>query len=211
MKYLLVISVFLIGGLIGFFVGKNSTVIIEKRNKITEAQVITEVVYDTIIKKEVIEVPVPVIIVDSLSLDTIPIESVDTTEVTDQIEIKDTSEIDSDIVIRRERMIKSKKYQIIFLTEEIKKDTALKEMLGIKESKITELIVEFWESPLNFSGYKLSKNKLILYGLSDQFKYQIYKRNKVYYIGFEDILYGLKETQEFLPFVEVDRENILND
>tara|TARA_R110002049_G_C9064561_1_gene554440 strand:+ start:149 stop:784 length:636 start_codon:yes stop_codon:yes gene_type:complete len=211
MKYLLVISVFLIGGLIGFFVGKNSTVIIEKRNKITEAQVITEVVYDTIIKKEVIEVPVPVIIVDSLSLDTTPIESVDTTEVTDQIEIKDTSEIDSDIVIRRERMIKSKKYQIIFLTEEIKKDTALKEMLGIKESKITELIVEFWESPLNFSGYKLSKNKLILYGLSDQFKYQIYKRNKVYYIGFEDILYGLKETQEFLPFVEVDRENILND
>ena len=211
MKYLLVISVFLIGGLIGFFVGKNSTVIIEKRNKITEAQVITEVVYDTIIKKEVIEVPVPVIIVDSLSLDTTPIESVDTTEVTDQIEIKDTSEIDSDIVIRRERIIKSKKYQIIFLTEEIKKDTALKEMLGIKESKITELIVEFWESPLNFSGYKLSKNKLILYGLSDQFKYQIYKRNKVYYIGFEDILYGLKETQEFLPFVEVDRENILND
>ena len=49
------------------------------------------------------------------------------------------------------------------------KDSVVKDLLGIEETQPTKLMVEFWESPLHFSGYKLSKSKLFSFFLMYEF------------------------------------------
>jgi hypothetical protein len=211
MKYVIIILVFIVGGGIGYFIGKESTVREKEKAEKFKPAVITEVVYDTIVKKEQVEVPIYIETSDSLTEIEDSLMDAEIADSLSGINTKDTLSEDQNIVIRRERLIKSMQIPITFLTEEVQKDTIIKDLLGIHENKVTRMRVEFWESPLNFTGYKMSKNKLLLYGLSDQFTYQIYKKNKIYYIGYEDILYQLKETQEFLPFKEVAQETILDD
>ena len=69
-------------------------------------------------------------------------------------------------------------------------------------------MIEFWESPIHYSGYKLSKSLLIVYDLSPQFDYVLYKRNEDYYLNFQSIYYQLKETDEFLSFHLVDQSTV---
>jgi len=78
----------------------------------------------------------------------------------------------------------------------------LKSAIDVNDIDKKYINVEFWESPINFSGYKLSKSKLIIYGLSPQLDYQIYKRNESYYLIFHSITYELFETEEFRQFVQ---------
>ena len=113
--------------------------------------------------------------------------------------------------ISTEKLIKSVYIPIVYLDEEINKDTIMQDLLGIEEVKNNNMFVEFWESPLNFEGYKLSKKKLIVYGLSSQFDYKLYKDKSAYFFSYQNIYYKMKETQVFLPFVEVPKSDVFHD
>ena len=108
-------------------------------------------------------------------------------------------------------MITSRRVPIVYLEEAAEKDSVIKDLLGIKENRPTDMIIQFWESPLGYSGYKLSRNTLVLYGLSDQFKYTVYFKGNNYYLATKELFYVLKETSDFLSFKSVDRNAILND
>ena len=97
------------------------------------------------------------------------------------------------------------------MEEAAEKDSVIKDLLGIKENRPTDMIIQFWESPLGYSGYKLSRNTLVLYGLSDQFKYTVYFKGNNYYLATKELFYVLKETSDFLSFKSADRNAILND
>jgi hypothetical protein len=77
--------------------------------------------------------------------------------------------VEPEIQIVRERLIGSKTVTIQFRSES--RDTS---SVGQLNAKFDEqgfnktILVEFWESPLDFMGYKLSKTKLILYGFLPQ-------------------------------------------
>lgn len=113
--------------------------------------------------------------------------------------------------ISTEKMIRSVQFPIVYLAEEETGDTAMAELLGIEDVQSASMFVEFWESPLNFEGYKLSKKKLVVYGLSPQFDYKIYKEGTNYYFSYQNVYYKMKETQDFLPFTEVAKSEVFND
>jgi len=113
--------------------------------------------------------------------------------------------------ISTEKLIKTISLTLNYLTEEVEDDTAIKDMLGIEEVKTNSVFVEFWESPLNFEGYKLSKKKLIVYGLSPQFDYKFYKDGSDYFLSYQSIYLKMRETQDFLPFAEVSKSEVFND
>lgn len=211
MKYLVVIGVIAVAGVAGYFIGVNLT-----ENKfdleLADNEPVTEYVYDTIVKNKRVEVPVYIEANDTIQdqQDSLEIEVVDDT-LMQSINSKDTSNSGEEISIRRDELIGSKRIPIIYLEEPIKKDSIMKELLGIKESHPTDMIVQFWRSPLNFTGYKLSKNTLILYGLPEQFNYKIYYKNHLHYLSSEGFFYVIKETQEFLSYREVDKNTVLND
>lgn len=65
------------------------------------------------------------------------------------------------------------------------------------------LFVEFWESPLNTVGYKMGKNKIMLYGIqSTDFADIIRIRGKIY-LRYLNELYPLELTSSFKPLVPV--------
>lgn len=211
MKYLIFIGLFVAGGAVGYLVGVSgqdgNSVIPE-----SEKEFITEFVYDTIVERERVEVPVfqeESIDVDTALVlkDTIPV--LDT--LTEVIQPRDSVNKSDDLVIRRDEKINSRIIEIVFLDVEEEKDTLIRELLGINETKITEMDVEFWESPIGFSGYKLSKSKLVMYGVSPQFECEILRKNETYYLTYQDLYFELKETQEFLPYKEIEKALIFND
>ncbi len=113
--------------------------------------------------------------------------------------------------ISTEKLIKTISLNLNYLTDEVEQDTAIKDMLGIDEVKTNSVFVEFWESPLNFEGYKLSKKKLIVYGLSPQFDYKFYKDGTDYFLSYQNVYLKMRETQDFLPFAEVSKSEVFND
>ena len=119
--------------------------------------------------------------------------------------------LNSEDHISTEKMIRSVQFPIVYLAEEQPADTAMAELLGIEDVQSKSMFVEFWESPLNFEGYKLSKKKLVVYGLSPQFDYKVYKEGTNYYLSYQNVYYKMKETQDFLPFTEVAKSEVFND
>ncbi len=210
MKYLIFIGLFAAGGITGYFVGVNQSVNITEI-PINETERITEFVYDTIVEHERVEVPVYPELVDTINdaQDSLMVlVLLDTLK--NQILPRDTTN-DEGLSIKRDEQITAMRIPIVYLEPSIEKDSIIKDLLGINENRPTEMTVQFWSSPLNFSGYKLSKNTLLLYGLSDQHEYTVYHKDETYYLSYETICYLLKETQQFLPYSEVDQTLILND
>ncbi len=118
---------------------------------------------------------------------------------------------DEELNIKRDRMITSRRMPIVYLEEAAEKDSVIKDLLGIKENRPKDMIIQFWESPLGYSGYKLSRNTLLLYGLSEQFKYTVYFKGNNHYLATKELFYVLKETSDFVSFKSADRNTILND
>jgi hypothetical protein len=69
---------------------------------------------------------------------------------------------------------------------------------------------EFWESPINFQGYKMINNKIILYGLAsiNATSFKIYKND--IYINYHNEVYLIKETDVFLPLIPITDAFLIN-
>ena len=209
MRYIAAASILLIGLGIGFFIGQY-TAEFNSGESDTENDYITETITDTIIKTKTVKVEVPVTETentDTSQVDTVQYNS-DSLD-TELVEVEDTTY--EDLSIRTEKLIGSKWLKVNVVEETEDKDTLIKEMLGIHNKLPSKLLVEFWQSPLNFSGYKLSRSKLILYDMPVELDYSLYRNKENYYLRAQTVYYSLKETEEFLPYKEVNKEVVFND
>lgn len=135
----------------------------------------------------------------------------DTLNIVDTLELfSDTMLVTEDSIIKveeaikigRDRMVQSQTYQIKKRKRVLTSLDSLKdEGLNIREESFGKtLLIEFWESPINFTGYKLGKSKLVLYGINPQSKIQIEETGKDSLKLFEgDVLFNFVKTQEFKP------------
>lgn len=69
----------------------------------------------------------------------------------------------------------------------------------IIESNFEEIYVEQWENPTNFTGYKKTKNTLIIYGINLD-EIEIQSIDNVLYLVFRDKKLALKESNDFIRF-----------
>ncbi|OIQ29900.1 MAG: hypothetical protein BM555_05525 [Crocinitomix sp. MedPE-SWsnd] len=205
MKYLIGIGIFALGGVGGYIIGSYSS----KEDLILESpptEFVTQTVHDTIVETQIVNVPEMSEEVDSTQIltDSLQIDSL-------IVEIPlDSGEIESDISIRREKLI-STVWVGVDVLKDITKDTLANQLIGVEQTFPTKMLVEFWESPLNFSGYKLSRNKLVMFGMPDNLVYKILRNETDYFITTENIYYSIKETEEFLPYLEVQKEEVFDD
>ncbi|MEO9531873.1 MAG: hypothetical protein ABJG68_16030 [Crocinitomicaceae bacterium] len=206
MKYAIGIGLFVLGGSIGYLIGsfdpKEETV-----DGAPAVEYITETVQDTIVETKYIETSNLNETIDTTE------ETVDSLFLSDSLQITqdlDSGDVEGDITIRRE-ILKNSIWLNVKVLKEVEVDTLIEEMMGIDNSFPQKILIEFWESPLQFSGYKFSRNKLVLYGLPTETSYKIYRKQKKYYLTTENIYYSLAETEEFLPYLEVEKSTVFND
>jgi hypothetical protein len=158
LKYVLIIVLSIaIGWLFGFYFS-NST----KTETVYEEKVKTKVVRDTVKVKQIVFVDKK--ISDSTasqdstfqhsedSLDSIALWE------EDSLSFDDTGEIIT------EQLIASKSVHIDWVVSD---SLDISELLNRKASSFSEsIVVEYWQSPLNLTGYLLNRNKLKLFGFN---------------------------------------------
>ena len=207
MKYVIAIGLFVAGGLTGYFIGNSGSdrgVVLDESPK---TEFITQTVHDTIVQTTEVNVIEPTLEIDSLlNINDSLLAAQDSL-----INLIDLDSIDTDISISREVLEKSVWIDILVIEENEEGDSLVKEMMGIKESMPKNMLVEFWQSPLNFSGYKLSKSKLVMYGMPSQLAYKLYRNKSGYYLSTQNVFYELKETEAFLSYKEVNKTEVFND
>lgn len=191
---------------VGYMIGSQSMDISLDESE-PETTLITETVTDTIIQTRFKEVPVETVQSDSLNLNSDSLVMVN-----DSIALLIPEDsVAEDISIKTEKLISKKWMNVHVLAEYTDKDSAIKSALGINETFPSKLLVEFWESPLSFSGYKLSKTKLVLYGMEPGLQYKLYRNKEAYFLSTQSFYYSLRETEEFLPYLEVSKDVVFDD
>lgn len=194
------------GVLLGFFLGQNV-------DPIERLKIVKETTIDTVFQPEIVEVKIEK---EIKSIDTVFImaDNVNPTVKDTLIDssatlLKDTSTED-ELKIKQDLKIKSDTIELIIIKSEIV-DSLQSKLLGVKSVKQERILLEYWESPLSYQGYKLSKTKLIVYGVLPIKKSKIYKYERDYYLNVDDLFYKLNETQEFVNIVNTSKPSFIND
>ncbi len=125
------------------------------------------------------------------------------------------SEVDAllkedDIKVAQEELLSVKNIKVIDLDASSKRDTLTGQLAGVTSSDYPNLFfVEFWKTPLNSKGYRMTRNRVILYGLSDFSSITIYKVDDNYYLKNDDVVYKISSGTEFKPMELVQDTDLL--
>jgi hypothetical protein len=71
------------------------------------------------------------------------------------------------------------------------------------------IAVEFWKSPVNYRGYKLNRNKIILFGIEDADLVKLYNIDENMYLEFGNDFFLLESNQDFKPLIRLRDPYIL--
>lgn len=103
--------------------------------------------------------------------------------------------------LKKDILVATKKYTIPVDSREMQIDSLL--MNKTNTPSTLQFTIEFWESPINFKGYKLSINKAIIYGISDIDNCELYIDNKQYYLIINTQLFLMESTDVFKKLTEL--------
>ena len=121
-----------------------------------------------------------------------------------------------DVIVRKDELLSTKTLEVINMDPLAKmngKDSLLQKVSGIKDDRNSSkqfINIEFWSSPLNYKGYKMSKYKLILYGIASPEGMKIFKLDDVVYLKNASFIYRLDTTGDFKPYERISDESIIS-
>ncbi len=119
----------------------------------------------------------------------------------------------SDIVVLRDRLIKTTELKADMCKESEVRQTENLDSLLIRGHSVQYTpgiyYVEFWESPLNYRGYKKSKDKLVLYGIKQYDFASLKVLNNDLYLKYLDVYYRIDETIQFRNLVPLNNDNLI--
>jgi len=76
------------------------------------------------------------------------------------------------------------------------------------EKAATNYFVEFWVSPINYHGYKMSKNKLIIYGIEEPDAVKLIRLNDALFMKYHNEYYRLTNTFEYIPYQKLKETDV---
>lgn len=124
--------------------------------------------------------------------------------------------LDDDIVVKKDEFLLSRIYEIKKIGREGEQhddaDSLLERVSGVKdENAMAKNIcqVEFWRSPLNYKGYKMARNKIILFGVSDMESIHIFQLQDDVFIKYGEKVYRMVPSDDFRQFELVNDGEVL--
>jgi len=124
---------------------------------------------------------------------------------------------DSNIVVMTNQLVSVKSVAISTLDSlsnsgrvNRKSDSVIAAMSNVSEEQDPHYYrIEFWQSPLNFKGYKMSKGKIILYGINSNTDTRLVKWDDGYYLMTNQVVYKVEYTDDYKPFEKVMDKTVL--
>lgn len=132
--------------------------------------------------------------------------------------LKDSSAImqeqntSENFIVRKDELLDSKNFQVVNLQNEEKNssDSLLEKVSGIKNNKTSSsLKVEFWQSPINYKGYKMTKNKAVLFGINPDEAIKLFHLDDDIFMKHNQNYYKLYFTDDFKQFEKVTDASII--
>jgi hypothetical protein len=123
---------------------------------------------------------------------------------------------DGDIVIRKDELLTTRTIEVYNLNptaNKTSKDSLLQKVSGIKDDKSTGkqmFNIELWSSPLNYKGYKMSKYKMVLYGITSIDAIKLYRLDDVIYMKNASAVYRLEPSADFKPYERITDEQVIS-
>jgi hypothetical protein len=120
---------------------------------------------------------------------------------------------EENIVVLSDKLIASTRLQIIESESTIilnKKDSALvKGGKSNTQKQVSIYAIEFWQSPLNYRGYKTQKNKIVLYGINKEEPLKLLRINEKLYLKFQNQYSIIDNRSDFHSFEKVQDQQII--
>ncbi|MCW3070176.1 MAG: hypothetical protein JWO44_66 [Bacteroidetes bacterium] len=124
---------------------------------------------------------------------------------------------EDDIVVRKDEQLMTRTLDVYNLnptaSKQSSKDSLLQKVSGIKDDKAGSkqmFNIELWASPLNYKGYKMSKYKIVLYGIQSLDNVKLYKLDDVIYLKSAAMVYRLDYASDFKQYERITDEQITN-
>lgn len=111
---------------------------------------------------------------------------------------------DDNIVVRKDEMLGQKSYSVVSLDTKNADDSLQKDV------KPGSIDIEFWLSPLNYHGYKYSRNKLVLFGYSQNDLVSVIKLDNVTFVKCLTGVFRIEPTLDFKQMDRVTDESLLS-
>lgn len=122
-----------------------------------------------------------------------------------------------DIVVRKDELLSTKTIEVINLdpleSNVNHSDSLLQKVSGIRDDRNSAkqyFNVELWQSPLNYKGYKMSKYKIVVYGISSADAVKVYKIDEEFYLKNASLVYKLEQSNDFKPYQFVSDQSIIS-
>lgn len=122
-----------------------------------------------------------------------------------------------DIIVKKDELLSVKTLEVFNMNPTAQKpsakDSLLQKVSGIKDDRNTGkqmFNVEFWQSPLNYKGYKMSKYKIVLYGINSAEGLKLFKLDEMIYMKYQSAVYKFDYTGDFRQYDRITDEQIIN-
>jgi len=122
-------------------------------------------------------------------------------------------EDNSEIVVMRDRLLFTKEIQVLAAKSNDDNKSNLDSLLiGGRQPKVKtdKYIIEFWESPLNYRGYKRNKNKIVLYGVKQYDIMSLKMFNNTLYMKYFEDYFLLENTPHFQNLIPLKDAKLIN-
>ncbi|MGZ3866987.1 MAG: hypothetical protein ACXVNR_11675 [Bacteroidia bacterium] len=110
--------------------------------------------------------------------------------------------------VLKEEMVSVKNVYVKILEPKEKtgsSDSLIASLAGITNPDEKDFfMIEFWKTPLNSKGYKMTRNRILIYGYNDNVDVCIIKLNDNYYLRNNSQVYKLNYSSDFKPLERVD-------
>ncbi len=130
-----------------------------------------------------------------------------------------TIPINENITLKKEEQIGEKQLSVINLDNEhpVKVEKSDSLLAVISDTKIDnkkgsslKINVELWKSPINYKGYQASKNKIILYGLTDLENIKIFTYKNELLLKYNETVYNIDYNSSFSSYEKVKDNNLIS-
>jgi hypothetical protein len=122
---------------------------------------------------------------------------------------KETNVNDSKTIIKADKFIAKETFIIIGFTKN-NNDSLMNSLIDVKTGGNGKLTIEFWESPVNFKGYRLGKDKMIVFGIVPDDVKLIKHKTDLYLVTINNV-YLIKPCNDFCALKPIKDKSVCAD
>lgn len=117
---------------------------------------------------------------------------------------------ENNTVIKADKFISRKELKVLGIKEGSSKDSVLNNLAEIRYYKRNRISVEFWESPVNYKGYRLGGDKMVLFGIMPEGVNLVY-HNAILYLTTLNNVYMVKSCSDFCQLKPIKDQTLCSE